>query len=49
VDVYARAAGHARRIAESLGLERRARDVTPTLDQYLKSSEGDNADEEAAS
>jgi hypothetical protein len=35
LDVYTRAAGHLRRILETLGIERQARDVTPTLDSYL--------------
>ena len=32
---YATAAGHLRRILETLGIERKPRDVTPTLEQYL--------------
>src|SRR5262245_60131836 len=35
LDSYGRGASHLRRILESLGLERRARDVTPSLGQYL--------------
>lgn len=35
LDAYTRAAGHLRRILETLGLERRSRDVTPTVEQYL--------------
>ena len=31
VDLFGRAAGHLRRIAEALGMQRVARDVTPTL------------------
>jgi hypothetical protein len=37
LDLYGRAAGNLRRIYESLGLQRRARDVTPTLSAYLAS------------
>jgi hypothetical protein len=36
LDSYARVAGHLRRIFETLGLERRQRDVTPTLGQLLR-------------
>jgi hypothetical protein len=35
LDSYGRAASHLRRLFETLGLERRARDVTPTLGDYL--------------
>jgi hypothetical protein len=31
IDLYARTAGHFRRICETLGIERRKRDVTPSL------------------
>ena len=37
LDAFTRAAGHLRRILETLGLERRSRDVTPTLSEYLAS------------
>lgn len=37
LDAYTRAAGHLRRILETLGIERKSRDVTPTLAQYLAS------------
>lgn len=33
LDVFTRSASHLRRILETLGIERRARDVTPTLEQ----------------
>ena len=36
LDVYNRLAGNLRRLFETLGLERKARDVTPTLDHYLQ-------------
>jgi hypothetical protein len=35
IDRFGRAASHLRRILEALGLERRSRDVTPTLSEYL--------------
>jgi hypothetical protein len=35
LDGYARVAGHFRRICETLGLQRRARNVTPGLPDYL--------------
>jgi hypothetical protein len=36
LDIYARIAANLRRLLESVGLQRRARDVTPTLAEYLK-------------
>jgi hypothetical protein len=35
LDLYQRTAGNLRRLLESIGLERRARDVTPSLSEYL--------------
>jgi hypothetical protein len=35
LDQYARVAGHYRRICETLGLDRQARDVTPNLTDYV--------------
>jgi hypothetical protein len=35
LEVYQRAANSMRRLLEAVGLQRRARDVTPTLGQYL--------------
>jgi hypothetical protein len=35
VEIYGRLAGNQRRIAEALGWERTARDVTPTLAEYI--------------
>jgi hypothetical protein len=35
LDLYQRTAGNLRRLFEAVGLKRRPRDVTPTLDQYL--------------
>ncbi|WP_247452396.1 hypothetical protein [Bradyrhizobium sp. 174] len=45
-DLYLRAANSLRRHLETLGLKRIARDVTPTLAQYLKARETATADEE---
>jgi hypothetical protein len=41
VDVYGRIAGHYRRICETLGIERRKRDITPTPSQYLDLEEAE--------
>jgi len=40
LDLYQRTAGNMRRLLEAVGLERRSKDVTPTLEEYLKSKEG---------
>src|SRR5262249_4789665 len=40
LDAYQRAAGNLRRLLESLGLQRRARDVTPTLQAYVAKASG---------
>lgn len=37
LDIYARVAGNLRRLLESVGLQRRPREVTPTLLEYLNS------------
>jgi hypothetical protein len=37
LDEYGRAASHLRRLFETLGLERKPRDVTPSLSEYLAS------------
>lgn len=39
LDLYQRTAGNLRRLLEAVGLERRAREVTPTLDQIAKDIE----------
>jgi hypothetical protein len=39
LDLYQRTASSLRRLLETIGLERRARDVTPTLDEYLSAKE----------
>jgi hypothetical protein len=36
LDLYARTAGNLRRLLESVGLQRRTKDITPTLAQYLE-------------
>jgi hypothetical protein len=36
LELYQRTAGNLRRILESLGLQRRARDVTPSIDDFIK-------------
>ena len=36
LDLYQRTAGNLRRLLESIGLQRRARNVTPTLDDILR-------------
>jgi hypothetical protein len=40
LDLYQRASGNLRRLLESVGLQRRQRDVTPTLEQYIASRYG---------
>src|SRR5262249_13712138 len=35
LDLYQRTAGNLRRLLEAVGLQRRARDVMPTLSEYL--------------
>ena len=42
-DLYGRIAGHYRRICETLGIERRKRDITPTVSAYIEHV--DKADE----
>ena len=39
LEIYARVAGNLRRLLESIGLRRRPREVTPTLQQYLAAGE----------
>ena len=39
LDIYARVAGNLRRLLEAVGLQRRARHITPTLDEYLEQGE----------
>jgi hypothetical protein len=46
LDQFGRLAGHYRRICETLGIERRKRDLTPSLAEYLAEKRG--ADDEAA-
>jgi hypothetical protein len=37
LDQYARVAANMRRLFEAVGLKRRSRDITPSLDEYLAS------------
>ena len=48
LDSFGRAASHLRRILESIGLRREARDVTPTLAELIAQDEAEQAAEEAA-
>jgi hypothetical protein len=43
LDLYSRTAGNLRRLLESVGLQRRARDITPDLSDYVaaNSAEGE--------
>jgi hypothetical protein len=43
LDGYARVGGHFRRICETLGIERRAKDVTPTLAEIISRHRADEA------
>jgi hypothetical protein len=52
-DMYGRIAGHSRRICETLGIERRKRDVSSTLEEIAAEIEAEEkaareADTEAA-
>jgi hypothetical protein len=46
LEVYQRAANTMRRLLEAVGLQRRPRDVTPTLTEYLRSARSATADAE---
>jgi hypothetical protein len=48
MDSYARVAGHLRRLFETLGLERRPRDVAPSLRELLQAEADAEADAELA-
>lgn len=48
LDLYQRTAGNLRRLFEAVGLQRRPRDVTPTLSQYLQTPTTTGAEEEAS-
>ncbi len=39
LEIYARVAGNLRRLLESVGLRRRPRELTPTLEEYLAAGE----------
>ena len=40
LDLYSRTAGNLRRLLETLGIKRRPKDVTPTVDEYLQTKHG---------
>ena len=44
LDQFGRLAGHYRRICETLGIERRQRDVTPDLQTYLATKGAESGD-----
>jgi hypothetical protein len=44
LDLYLRGSNNLRRLLEAIGLERRSRDVTPTLSQYLMQRDDAEAD-----
>lgn len=47
LDVFTRSSSHLRRILETLGIERKQRDVTPSLDQFISDIESSKAAERA--
>jgi hypothetical protein len=47
IDLYQRTANSLRRLLESVGLERRAKDVTPSLQDYLQRIADEEANAEA--
>jgi hypothetical protein len=49
LELYQRGTNTLRRALESLGLRRRPKDITPTLDQYLRRRQADDADSVEAS
>ena len=46
LDLYQRCSGNLRRLLESVGLQRRSRDVTPSLTQYIAQRYGQDAEAE---
>jgi hypothetical protein len=48
LDLYTRTAGHLRRYLETLGVERVARDITPSLHEYLAQKAQERATAEEA-
>ena len=42
LDLYQRTAGNLRRLLEAIGLERRSKDVTPSLAEYLAGKKNNN-------
>jgi hypothetical protein len=49
LDKFTRAAGHLRRILETLGVTRQARDVTPSLERYIRERAAATPEDEASS
>jgi hypothetical protein len=45
LDVYARISGNLRRMLETIGLERRPKDIAPSLEAYIASRSRHDADE----
>lgn len=45
LDIFTRSSSHLRRILETLGVERKPRDVTPTLEEYLKKYDSEPAEQ----
>jgi hypothetical protein len=45
IDLYIRAAGCLRRVLETIGLKRRAKDITPSIDAYLDNAKNDDIEE----
>jgi hypothetical protein len=44
LDLYARTSGNLRRLLEAVGLQRRPRDLTPSVEDYVASLQGEGAD-----
>jgi hypothetical protein len=47
LEQYSRISGNLRRMLESIGLERRAKDVTPSLSEYIKEMTDDQEEDVA--
>jgi hypothetical protein len=45
MDAYARVSGHLRRLFETIGLERKARDITPDLHTYIAAQNARGGDQ----
>lgn len=48
LDVFGRLVGHYRRVCETLGIEKRTKDITPTLDDIAREIAASKRDEEHA-